>query len=305
MADQPCGLPPSAPIVTSRPIDRGAAPLVKRQAPSGSPAAVPSGETARRRLPFDYRRVVPISRHPVKSLSDHGPPRTEWGRTADRPEARSTFRTLVQGMNHPIMANPTITRPEWSTVIDPVLQKELEQHVLVTTWDKLLGMVDTVYNWGRRSSLWPLGLRPGLLRDRDDLHGVEPVRHRPVRRRGLPRLAPPGRRDDRLGHRHQDDDADDRPALRPDARAEVRHLDGRLRHRRRAVQGGVQRRLGDRQVPAGRRLHPRLPADAAGPAQRPDHAPEEDRRRDGSSQTRPGIAATSSATCRSRCSAPT
>jgi NADH-quinone oxidoreductase subunit C/D len=55
------------------------------------------------------------------------------------------------------MSTPTITRPEWSTVIDPVLQKELEQHVLVTSWDKLLGMVDTVYNWGRRSSLWPLG----------------------------------------------------------------------------------------------------------------------------------------------------
>ena len=55
------------------------------------------------------------------------------------------------------MASPTIVRPEWSTVIDPVLQKELEQHVLVTSWDKMLGMVDTVYNWGRRSSLWPLG----------------------------------------------------------------------------------------------------------------------------------------------------
>ncbi len=55
------------------------------------------------------------------------------------------------------MSSPTITRPEWSTVIDPVLQKELEQHVLVTSWDKLLGMVDVVYNWGRRSSLWPLG----------------------------------------------------------------------------------------------------------------------------------------------------
>ncbi|MFO0951583.1 MAG: NADH-quinone oxidoreductase subunit D [Isosphaeraceae bacterium] len=52
---------------------------------------------------------------------------------------------------------PTITRPEWCTVIDPLLQKELEQHVLVTTWDKLLGVIDTVYNWGRRSSLWPLG----------------------------------------------------------------------------------------------------------------------------------------------------
>jgi NADH-quinone oxidoreductase subunit C/D len=50
-----------------------------------------------------------------------------------------------------------ITRPEWSTVIDPVLQKELEQYVLVTSWSKLLQMVDTVYNWGRRSSLWPLG----------------------------------------------------------------------------------------------------------------------------------------------------
>ncbi len=55
------------------------------------------------------------------------------------------------------MAQPTIARPEWTTVIDPVLQKELEQHVLVTNWDKMLGMVDTVYNWGRRNSLWPLG----------------------------------------------------------------------------------------------------------------------------------------------------
>src|SRR3954465_1356688 len=55
------------------------------------------------------------------------------------------------------MATPTINRPEWSAGIDPVLQKELEQHVLVTSWDKLLGMVDVVYNWGRRSSLWPLG----------------------------------------------------------------------------------------------------------------------------------------------------
>jgi NADH-quinone oxidoreductase subunit C/D len=55
------------------------------------------------------------------------------------------------------MTNATITRPEWSTVVDPILQKELERHVLVTNWDKLLGIVDTVYNWGRRSALWPLG----------------------------------------------------------------------------------------------------------------------------------------------------
>ena len=50
------------------------------------------------------------------------------------------------------MTNATITRPEWSTVIDPVLQRELEQHVLVTKWDQLLGIIDTVYNWGRRSA---------------------------------------------------------------------------------------------------------------------------------------------------------
>jgi NADH-quinone oxidoreductase B subunit len=55
------------------------------------------------------------------------------------------------------MTTATIARPEWSTVIDPVLQKELEQHVLVTKWDQLLGIIDTVYNWGRRSALWPLG----------------------------------------------------------------------------------------------------------------------------------------------------
>ena len=53
--------------------------------------------------------------------------------------------------------SPTIIRPEWSTIVDPVVRKELEQHVLVTDWEQLLTMVDQVYNWGRRSSLWPLG----------------------------------------------------------------------------------------------------------------------------------------------------
>jgi NADH-quinone oxidoreductase B subunit len=55
------------------------------------------------------------------------------------------------------MTTASIYRPEWSTTIDPVLQKELEQHVLVTNWPKFLDMIDTFYNWGRRSSLWPLG----------------------------------------------------------------------------------------------------------------------------------------------------
>jgi len=55
------------------------------------------------------------------------------------------------------MPSPSIARPEWTTQLDPVLRQELERQVLVTTWEKLLGTVDTVYNWGRRSSLWPLG----------------------------------------------------------------------------------------------------------------------------------------------------
>lgn len=55
------------------------------------------------------------------------------------------------------MSVQSTAHPEWTVVIDPVLQKELEQHIFVTSWPKLLDMVDTVYNWGRRSSLWPLG----------------------------------------------------------------------------------------------------------------------------------------------------
>src|SRR5262245_16112512 len=81
-------------------------------------------------------------------------------RRGDEPEHAAlalTASNIQSGIDDPIMTNATINRPEWSMVIDPVLQKELEQHVLVTTWDKLLGIVDVVYNWGRRSALWPLG----------------------------------------------------------------------------------------------------------------------------------------------------
>lgn len=36
------------------------------------------------------------------------------------------------------------------------IQKQVEQSVMVTTFDRLVGMIDGVYNWGRRSSIWPL-----------------------------------------------------------------------------------------------------------------------------------------------------
>lgn len=36
------------------------------------------------------------------------------------------------------------------------IQAQVEQSVMVTTFDRLVHMVDGVYNWGRRSSMWPL-----------------------------------------------------------------------------------------------------------------------------------------------------
>ncbi len=58
---------------------------------------------------------------------------------------------------HAPVDQPLPTRPDWLDAYDPALVRELEQHVLVTRWDRILGLVDQVYNWGRRSSLWPLG----------------------------------------------------------------------------------------------------------------------------------------------------
>jgi len=40
---------------------------------------------------------------------------------------------------------------------EPALAAELQQSVLVTTWNKLLDMLNPIYNWGRRNSLWPIG----------------------------------------------------------------------------------------------------------------------------------------------------
>jgi NADH-quinone oxidoreductase B subunit len=69
----------------------------------------------------------------------------------------ATDRGRADWIPMPTPSTITTLPPEWTTTIDPVLQEALQRHVVVTTWDKLIGMVDTVYNWGRRSSLWPLG----------------------------------------------------------------------------------------------------------------------------------------------------
>ena len=51
----------------------------------------------------------------------------------------------------------------WATYVerfeaDPdFIQSQVEQSVMITTFDRVVNMVDQVYNWGRRSSIWPLG----------------------------------------------------------------------------------------------------------------------------------------------------
>ncbi len=39
---------------------------------------------------------------------------------------------------------------------EAVLEQEVRRHILITPWDKLLELVNPIYNWGRRNSLWPL-----------------------------------------------------------------------------------------------------------------------------------------------------
>ncbi|MBI4314206.1 MAG: NADH-quinone oxidoreductase subunit D [Candidatus Omnitrophica bacterium] len=39
---------------------------------------------------------------------------------------------------------------------EAALEQEVRRHISVTTWGGLLRMAEQVYNWGRRSSIWPL-----------------------------------------------------------------------------------------------------------------------------------------------------
>src|SRR4051794_24339476 len=83
---------------------------------------------------------------------------------------------------------------------------------------------------------------------------------------GLPGLAPPGRPDDRRRPGEPEDGPGRAADLRPDARAALGHLDGRLRVVRRHVQQ-LRDRAGRGPHRAGRHLPARLPA-AAGDADR-------------------------------------
>lgn len=42
------------------------------------------------------------------------------------------------------------TEAEWQ-------EEQIRRSILVTSWDKVIDLVDLVYNWGRRNSVWPMG----------------------------------------------------------------------------------------------------------------------------------------------------
>src|SRR5437764_11214351 len=64
-------------------------------------------------------------------------------------------------------------------------------------------------------------VRARVLRDRDDVDRLEPLRHRTLRDGAVPRLAAPGRPAHRLRARRAQDGRAAAADLRPDARAEM------------------------------------------------------------------------------------
>ncbi|CAA9415227.1 MAG: NADH-ubiquinone oxidoreductase chain B, partial [uncultured Pseudonocardia sp.] len=107
-------------------------------------------------------------------------------------------------------------------------------------------------------------LRAGVLRDRDDDDRCAALRPRALRHGGLPRLAAPGRPDDRGRPGEQQDGPGPAPDLRPDARAALGARHGRVRQFRRHVQQ-LRDRAGRRPRRARRHVPARLSA-AAGDA---------------------------------------
>jgi len=39
---------------------------------------------------------------------------------------------------------------------DEILEQEVRRHILTIPWAKLLELLNPIYNWGRRNSIWPL-----------------------------------------------------------------------------------------------------------------------------------------------------
>ena len=102
-------------------------------------------------------------------------------------------------------------------------------------------------------------VRARMLRDRADAYRGPALRYRALRRDAAG-LGAPIRPDDHRGHADAQDGAADPSALRPDARSQVRHLDGKLLELRRTVPARLFGLRWGRQDSAGGCLRARMPA---------------------------------------------
>ena len=93
---------------------------------------------------------------------------------------------------------------------------------------------DELFALARKNSSLDTFIRPRLLCNRDDEHAHVPPRFRPIRNRHMA-VSETGRRDDSRRDCRQEDGRSDKAALRADARSQVGHRNGQLRHQRGAL----------------------------------------------------------------------
>ena len=93
----------------------------------------------------------------------------------------------------------------------------------------LTGTLEGLVKWARQKSIFPATFGLACCAIEMMATGGPALRPRPLRHGGLPGLAPPGRPHDRRRPGQPEDGAGAAPDLRPDGRAEVGHLDGRVR----------------------------------------------------------------------------
>ena len=138
-----------------------------------------------------------------------------------------------------------------------LVDNRFEDNVLTTT-------VDSVINWARRSSIWPMQF--GLACCAIEMMAVMDARH-DLARFGAEVFRGTPRQSDLMivaGHGRREDGADRQAPLRPDARAQVGHRDGLLRDLRRPVPD-LRRHAGRRPDRSRGRLRSGLPAAARRP----------------------------------------
>ncbi len=143
---------------------------------------------------------------------------------------------------------------DWSLGTAMGLEEKLPSGVLLTTVEKLV-------NYARKASMWPMTF--GLACCAIEMMAVGGSRF-DIARFGMERFSAdpaPGRPDDRRRPGQPEDGSGAAAALRPDARAQVGDLDGRLRQLRRHVQQ-LRHRPGRRPRRPGRHVPARLPAAA-------------------------------------------